>query len=197
MQSVTYQVDGGHLASRKAALLRPFLAVPVVIVVGLYALLQLIIWPFSALLLFLRRERTMGDLERARSFVSMCSNWTAYLILLSDQWPPKAVRIRFSYSPLVSRFELIFRFFFGILLAFNAVIFGILEMPVWCLQWLHILFSGRRHPRLHKLLLIYFQFLLYARAYFWLGVDERPPLFPQGLIRALTPHSHVAHDGHL
>ncbi len=197
MQSVTYQVDGGHLADRKAALLRPFLAPLVAIVVGLYALLQLIIWPFSALLLFFRRERTMGDLERSRSFVSLCSNWSAYFLLLSDQWPPKAVRIRFSYSPLVSRFELLFRPFFGILLTFNALILLIPECFVWVLQWFHIMLYCRRHPRLHKLLLIYFQFVLFARAYFWLGVDERPPLFPQGLMRALTPHSHVAHDGHL
>ena len=92
---------------------------------------------------------------------------------------------------------LLFRPFFGILLTFNALILLIPECFVWVLQWFHIMLYCRRHPRLHKLLLIYFQFVLFARAYFWLGVDERPPLFPQGLMRALTPHSHVAHDGHL
>lgn len=193
MQSVTYQVEGGISASRRTALIRPVILLPVLFLLALYKLIQLIVWPFSVLLLLMRRERTMADLQRAQSFVSMCSNWSAFFLLLSDQWPPRAVRVRFAYSPLVSRFELFFRPVFAILLGINAVIFGIPASVVLALQWIHIMRHGRRHPRMHKLLLIYFNFLLHANAYFWLGVEERPKLFPQGVANALRAHSHLHH----
>ena len=193
MQSVTYQVDGGISASRRTALIRPIILLPVLALLSVYALLQLIVWPFAILILLLRRERSMADLLRAQSFVSLCSNWTAFFLLLSDQWPPNAVRVRFAYSPLVSRFELLFRPLFGALLGINTIIFGIPASVVLSLQWLYILKNGRRHPRLHKLLLIYFTFILHARAYFWLGTDERPYLFPVGIASALQPHSHMHH----
>ena len=193
MQSVTYQVDGGISASRRTALIRPFIFLPVLALLSLYALLQLIVWPFSVLLLLMRRERTMADLQRAQSFVSLCSNWAAFFLLVSDQWPPNAVRVRFAYSPLVSRFELFFRPFFAILLGINAALFGIPASVVLMLQWIHILRHGRRHPRMHKLLLIHFNFILHANAYFWLGVEERPKLFPSGIANALRTHSHFHH----
>ncbi len=193
MQSVTYQMDGGISASRGTALLRPIILLPVLFLLALYKLLQLIVWPFAALILFLRHDRSMGDLQRSQSYVSLCSNWSAFFLLLSDQWPPHAVRVRFAYSPLVSRFELFFRPVFAILLAINAVIFGIPAFVVLVLQWIHIMRHGRRHPRMHKLLLIYFTFLLHANAYFWLGVEERPKIFPQGIANALRAHSHLHH----
>ncbi len=193
MQSVAYQVDGGISASRRTAIIRPVILLPVLFLLALYKLIQLIIWPFSALILFIRHERTMADLQRAQSYVSLCSNWSAFFLLLSDQWPPNAVRVRFAYSPLVSRFELFFRPFLTFLLAINAVVFGIPASFVLALQWLYILLRGRRHPRMHKLLLIYFSFLLHMNAYFWLGVEERPKLFPQGIANALRTHSHAHH----
>ena len=193
MQSVTYQVDGGISASRRTAIIRPIIILPVLALLSLYKLIQLIVWPFSVLLLLIRRERAIADLLRAQSYVSLCSNWAAFFLLLSDQWPPNAVRVRLAYSPLVSRFELLFRPFFTILLGVNAVIFGIPAFVVLVMQWLYILWHGRRHPRLHKLLLIYFTFILHVNAYFWLGVDERPKLFPAGIANALKQHSHLHH----
>jgi len=185
MQSVTFHVDGGIRASRLVLLGRLILAVPLFVLTLLYGLFQLVLLPFRALAMLLSHERDTRAWEQSRRIVETCANSAAFLLLLSDHLPNKAVRVRLSYSPLVSRLEMAIRPFFGFLLFFNSVVLAILLAPFWLLQFAHILMTGRRHPAFHRLLLSFLSFLIDQRAYFFLGVDERPPLLPEHLLSLL------------
>ncbi|VVB57585.1 Uncharacterised protein [uncultured archaeon] len=181
MHSVSYHVDGGMMASRPVLLARLLMVPLLALILLAWGLWQLLLWPLRALLLFLRHERDTGTWEHIRQAVEFCSNHTAFLLMLSDRWPSGAVRVRLSYTPLVSRLEILIRPLLGLLLLLNAAVVGALLLPVWFLQVAHILLKGRRQPVLQRLLLNYLGFLIDARAYLLMGVEERPPLFPANM----------------
>ncbi len=181
MHSVTYHVDGGMQASRPILLAR-LLLTPLLLLVQLgFGLWQLLVWPWRALFLCLRTERDTRIWETARRADEFCSSQNAFLLLLSDRWPDGAVRVRLSYTPLVSRLELFIRPLFGILLMFNALVFGMLALSFLAVQYVHVLLTSRRHPLCQRMLLSYLGFLVDMRAYLLLGEEERPPLFPANL----------------
>jgi hypothetical protein len=181
MQSVTFHVDGGIRASRTALFGRLILALPLLFIALLYGLFQLLLWPIRALLMLLMGERDTHAWEQSRRIVETCANFAAFLLLLSDRLPNEAVRVRLAYSPLVSKFEMLIRPLFSFLLFFNSICLGILVAPFWVLQFFHNLFTGHRHHAFHRLLLVYLSFLIDLRAYFFLGVEERPALLPENL----------------
>ena len=182
MQSVTFHLDGGIHASRLALFGRLILALPLLFLTFAYGMFQLVLLPFRAILLLLMGERDTRAWEQSRRIVEFCANVSAFLLLLSDHLPMRAVKVRLAYSPLVSKLELLFRIPFGFLLFFNMLVLGLVALPFWALEFLHILIHSKRHPDLHRILLTYLQFNIEMRAYLFLGVDERPELFPQTLL---------------
>jgi hypothetical protein len=179
-------------ASRIMLIARIFL-IPLILLMQLaYGLWRILLFIWHGLLFIIRHERDIKTWESARQACQFCANNLAFLLLLSDKWPSGAVRVKLSYSPIVSYVEFIIRPFFAFLLFFNSAALAILLLPLWALQFLHIFVFGRRHPGLHRIFLSYLGFRIESLAYAFLGVEERPSLFPSfilSLFSSISPNS--------
>lgn len=91
----------------------------------------------------------------------------------------KTVRMDVTYGERASRLELIIRFLWCIPLYIVATILGIVGMICFCLQWLYILFLGKRHRTLHEWIVKYLGYAYKMVAYALLATEERPPIAPE------------------
>ena len=91
----------------------------------------------------------------------------------------ETVKITITSGEKASRLELIVRFIWYFVAMIVLGIIGIFAYIASIVQWLHILFLGKRHPAIAKFvnawLVAYTQLIIY----FLLATDERPPLVPE------------------
>ena len=91
----------------------------------------------------------------------------------------ESVKITVNFVEKADRVELFIRFIWGFIAAIILCIIGIfaayIALPI---QWLHILFLGKRHPALAKFINAWFVGMTQLYAYLLLATDERPPLMP-------------------
>lgn len=91
----------------------------------------------------------------------------------------KTVKIDVSYSEKASRLELLIRFIWLIPTAIVVLVLAVILMIAWCLQFLHILFMGRRNKTLHDWILKYVSYRIKYESYFFSLTDERNPIIPE------------------
>jgi uncharacterized membrane protein len=91
----------------------------------------------------------------------------------------KTVATEIKYIPRASRLELIIRFIWTILAGIVLMVFGLIAVVCFVLQWLYILFTGKRSRSLHVLIKTYVIQKYKVEAYFSLLTDERPPIVPE------------------
>ena len=91
----------------------------------------------------------------------------------------ETVKLTVTNVEKASRLELLIRFVWGFVVGIILGIIGLfavyLAVP---LQWLHILFLGKRHPALAKFTGGWFAAITQLYCYMLLLTDERPPLVP-------------------
>jgi len=87
-----------------------------------------------------------------------------------------ATQIR--YLPKASRLELIIRFIWAIPTTIVLFVFALVAALCLVLQWLYILFTGRRNRSLHVIIKTFTIQQYRLHVYFNLLTDERPPIVP-------------------
>ena len=88
------------------------------------------------------------------------------------------VKITVNSAEKASRLELIIRFIYYFVGMIILGIIGIFAYIALALQWLHILFLGKRHAALAKFVNAWYIAVAQLLFYFLLATDERPPLVP-------------------
>jgi hypothetical protein len=90
----------------------------------------------------------------------------------------KTVATQIKYLEKASRLELIIRFIWLIPTAIVLLVFGLIAAVCFVLQWLYILFTGRRSKSFHAMIKTYEIQRYKFHVYFLLLTDERPPIVP-------------------
>ena len=90
-----------------------------------------------------------------------------------------SVKITVNSAENASRLELIVRFVWGMLCFIVLWFVGIFAFFAFAIQWLHILFLGKRHPALQIFVNNYEIGMAQVKIYLMLGTDERPPIVPK------------------
>ncbi len=91
----------------------------------------------------------------------------------------ETVKVTVKSEENANRLELFIRFIYGFIALVVLWIVGMFAGIAFAIQWLHILFLGKRHPALAKFvnswLVAYTQLMFYTH----LSTDERPPIVPE------------------
>jgi len=90
----------------------------------------------------------------------------------------KTVATKIKYIPKASRLELIIRFLWIIPAGIVLLVFGLIAAVCFILQWLYILFRGRRNRSLHVMIKTCTIQKYRIEVYFSLLTDERAPIVP-------------------
>lgn len=77
------------------------------------------------------------------------------------------------------RMELFIRLVYGLVAGIVIGIFQMCATFAWIIQFLHILFLGKRHPSLSKFINAVMVTTAEYNFYTWLATDERPPMIPK------------------
>jgi cellulose synthase/poly-beta-1,6-N-acetylglucosamine synthase-like glycosyltransferase len=91
----------------------------------------------------------------------------------------KTVSTQIKYLEKASRLELIIRFIWMIPSVIVLLVFGLFAAVCFVLQWLYILFVGRRSRSLHAIIKTYIVQKYRIESYFILLTDERSPIVPE------------------
>ncbi len=91
----------------------------------------------------------------------------------------KSVKYDITYSEKASRLELVVRFFWMIPTVIVMFFLGIIFYIGIILQWLHILFLGKRQKTLHGLIFKFEAYAAKVKAYVMLLTDEKNPILPE------------------
>ena len=90
------------------------------------------------------------------------------------------VKISVTSAEKARRLELIIRFIWGTIVAIILCIIGLFALYLATpLQWLYILFLGKRQPALAKFITGWAKGMTQLYFYMLLSTDERPPLIPE------------------
>ena len=90
-----------------------------------------------------------------------------------------SVKVELVSDENASRLELFIRIFWSMIVGFVLGFIGIFAAIALCLEWLHILFTGKRHAALQKFVNAYGVGLAQLKFYCMLSTDERPPIVPE------------------
>ena len=91
----------------------------------------------------------------------------------------ETIKITIKSEEKASRLELFIRFIWYLIAGIILGIVGIFAYIAAFVQWLHILFLGKRHAALSKFVNAWVVAYMQLFAYFMLATDERPPLVPE------------------
>lgn len=90
----------------------------------------------------------------------------------------KSVKVSIESAEAASRKELVVRFIYGTVVSIILGLLGIFAFVAWGVQFLHILFTAKRHKSLSKFINAYQIAYTQLEFYVMLSTDERPPMFP-------------------
>ena len=91
----------------------------------------------------------------------------------------KTTRYEVDFDEKAGRLELFIRFFWMIPACIVAGILGFIAFFAYGLQFLHILFLGKKHRLLHNLLFKCMAYYTKVNTYAALLTDERSPIMPE------------------
>jgi hypothetical protein len=84
----------------------------------------------------------------------------------------------FTFRRESSRFELLVRIAYWILIAIVACVYGIIATICLIIQWFHILIFATRHEGLSDFAKGYLEYLVHVMGYTYIMTDERPDILP-------------------
>ncbi|MCL6089198.1 MAG: DUF4389 domain-containing protein [Candidatus Marsarchaeota archaeon] len=91
----------------------------------------------------------------------------------------RTVKFEMTYKEKASRLELLIRFLWGIPTAIVAVVLLAIAVIAGCLQFVHILFLGKRHKTLYEWTYKFVAYFVQYECYKNLLTDERNPILPE------------------
>ena len=84
----------------------------------------------------------------------------------------------FTYEHDASRFELLIRIVYWILIGIVLWVYGIITFICLIVQWFHILILGSRNESLSSFAKGYLEYLVHVMSYTYIMSDKRPDLLP-------------------
>jgi len=84
----------------------------------------------------------------------------------------------FTYEETASRFELLVRIVYWILIGVVLWVYGIITFICLFVQWFHILILGRRNESLSSFAKGYLEYLVHVMSYTYIMTDKRPDILP-------------------
>jgi hypothetical protein len=84
----------------------------------------------------------------------------------------------FTFERESSRFELLVRIVYWILIAIVAFVYGIIATICLIIQWFHILIFATRHEGLSDFARGYLEYLVHVMGYTYIMNDKRPNILP-------------------
>ena len=84
----------------------------------------------------------------------------------------------FTYEHTASRFELLVRIVYWILIGIVLWVYGIIAFICLFVQWFHILILGRRNESLSNFAKGYLEYFVHVMSYTYIMTDRRPDILP-------------------
>jgi uncharacterized membrane protein len=84
----------------------------------------------------------------------------------------------FTYEEIASRFELLVRIVYWILIGIVAGVYGIIACICLFVQWFCILILGRRNESLSSFAKGYLEYVVHVMSYTYIMTDKRPDILP-------------------
>jgi len=84
----------------------------------------------------------------------------------------------FTFEHTASRFELLVRIVYWILIGIVAWVYGIIAGICLIVQWFHILILGRRNETLASFAKGYLEYIVHILSYSYIMTDKRPDILP-------------------
>ena len=178
MYPLTFTVDypgGGR--NRLTALIRPILAIPIVIVI---ALTSPIVTASTLLMILFRSKYPRWWFDFNVEWLRFNERINAYLLLLRDEYPStdeeQAVRLHLEYPSKLSKFLPLVKWLLALPHYFVLLILGVVGLLVTVIAWLIILLIGRYPRGMFYFTVGLLRWGLRVQAYMQvLATDEYPP----------------------
>lgn len=84
----------------------------------------------------------------------------------------------FVFEQDASRFELLIRILYWILIGIVLWIYGIIAFICLFIQWFYVLILGRRHDGLSNFAKGYLEYMVHVMGYMYIMTDKRPDIMP-------------------
>ena len=180
---VSFEADYTERRNRLTAFFRLILAIPVAIVLYLYAILAVfaIVGAWFAILLTGRYPRSLYDF--VAGYLRMVTRVTAYAALLCDPYPPfwgapdDAYPVRMGFAPLerYDRLKTLFRIILAIPLLLLRYVMGLLLELGAVGAWVVIVITGKMPRGLFDLMVLANSYTARSDAYLFLLTETYPP----------------------
>jgi len=185
MYPVSYEADyAGEGRNRLTTFLRYIVAIPWLIVAGLYGFVASIAVVIAWFALVFTGRYPEGLYNFVAGYVRFNSRANAFIYLLTDEWPPfngdtnegYPVRIGIPAPlPEYSRLKAGLRLIFGIPVILLAYVQSLIALVVSVIAWFAIVFTGKLSEGLFDPLRSALAYTARATAYFALLTEDWPP----------------------
>jgi hypothetical protein len=193
---VTFEADYVERRNRLTAFFRLILAIPVAIVLYVYAIIAFIAIVIAWFAIVITGHYPKGLYDFVASFLRFQTRVTAYAVLLSDPYPPFGgapdpsypVRMQFD-GPLehYSRLKTLFRVILAIpIMVLRYVINLLLEIGAFA-AWVVIVITGKMPRGLFDLMVLANSYTARSDAYIYLLTETYPPFQDDQTRAAGTP----------
>ena len=185
MYPVTYEADNpGEGRNRLTTFFRYIVAIPWLIVVGLYGFVASIAVIVAWFALVFTGQYPEGIYNFVAGYVRLHARVNAFIHLATDEWPPFDGNDNPSYpvragipppKPEYSRVKAGFRLIIGIPVILLAYVQTLIAYVIAIIAWFAILFTGRLSDGLFDPLRSALAYVTRATAYFALLTEDYPP----------------------
>ena len=167
--------------SRLTVFFRYFLAIPHLIIMGIWAYLIYLLTFFQWWIILFTGKRSQGIWNMQRSWLAYATRVLSYVWLMYDKWPAigaepngEPVALMFNYEAKASRLTNCFRTLMVIPAAIVAAIVGIGAAICLVLSWLAIVITGKHPQGMWNFMLKYLRFATRMYAYMFMMTDTYP-----------------------
>lgn len=180
---VTFEADYVERRSRLTTFFRLILAIPLFIVLYVYAIIATIavVIAWFAIIITARYPRALYDF--IASFTRFEVRVTAYAALLCDPYPPFSGRhdasypVRMEFSPLerYNRLKTLFRVILAIPVAILRYVMNLLLEVSAIFAWFIIVILGKLPKGMHDIMVLANSYIARSDAYLYLLTETYPP----------------------
>jgi len=181
---VTFEADYVQRRSRLTAFFRLLLAIPLAIWLYVYALIATVAVVIAWFAIVFSARYPKGLYELVAGYTRFLARFTAYVVLLSDPYPPfwgsdrpdYPVRMQFA-GPLehYSRLRTLFRIILAIPIAILRYVMNLLLEIGAVAAWVVIVITGRMPRGLFDLMVLANSYMARSDAYLLLLTETYPP----------------------
>jgi Domain of unknown function (DUF4389) len=180
---VTFEADYVERRSRLTTFFRPILAIPLLIVLYVYAIIAMIVIVIAWFAILLTASYPAPLYDFVASFTRFEVRVTAYVALLCDPYPPFSgsdqssypVRMEFSRLERYSRLKTLIRIILAIPIVILRYVMSLLLEISAIFAWFVIVILGRLPKGMHDMMVLANSYIARSDAYLYLLTETYPP----------------------